>query len=198
MGTNANAVFIGLADQSATTGALARGTVIASTSIPADIDAALTAITGFSTSGYFSEDGVSLSTTKNVTAIREWNKNAVRHVLEDFDGTLSGTLIQMDEESAKQCFGEDNVNKIAATSTHGTQLKIAIGACLPEEQAWALRMKDGDRRMLVLIPNGQVTSGVDMTFNASSAVPIPITISCNDDGSGNSIYIYTDDGVVSA
>lgn len=198
MGTNANAVFIGRADQSATTGALGRGAVIPSTSIPADIDAALTAISAFTTSGYFSEDGVTLSTTKNVTAIREWNKNSVRHVLEDFDGTLSGTLIQMDEESAKQCFGDDNVTKVAATTTHGTQLKIAIGASLPEEQAWALRMKDGDRRMLVLIPNGMVTSGIDMTFSASSAVPMPITISCNDDGSGKSIYIFTDDGVVSA
>ena len=59
-------------------------------------------------------------------------------------------------------------------------------------------MKDGDARFLVLIPNGQVTSGVDITFAANEAISLPIEISANDDGTGNSIYIFTDDGIVSA
>jgi hypothetical protein len=59
-------------------------------------------------------------------------------------------------------------------------------------------MKDGDMKMIVLIPNGQVTSGVDITFAANSAINLPITISANDDGTGESIHIYTDDGVTSA
>ena len=56
----------------------------------------------------------------------------------------------------------------------------------------------GDMNMIVLIPNGQVTSGVDITFAANSAINLPITISANDDGTGESIHIYTDDGVISA
>jgi hypothetical protein len=50
----------------------------------------------------------------------------------------------------------------------------------------------------VLIPNGQVTSGVDITFAANEAISLPIEISANDDGTGNSIYIFTDDGIVTA
>lgn len=196
MGINAKQVRVGLADQSSTSGALSRGNVIST--IPADIDAAITAITAFSSSGYISEEGASLSTTKGVTAIREWNRAAVRRILEDFDGTVSLSLIQLDEEGAKQCFGADNVSVIAATTSHGTQLKIALGATLDEPQAWALRMKDGDARMLVLIPNGQVTSGVDITFVANQAIQLPVTISANDDGTGHSIYIFTDDGIVAA
>ena len=196
MGINAKQVRVGLADQSSTSGALSRGDVIST--IPADIDAALTAISAFSSSGYISEDGASLSTTKGVTPIREWNRASVRRILEDFDGTVSLSLIQLDEEGAKQAFGEDNVTVTAATSTHGTQLKIALGATLDEPQAWALRMKDGDARMLVLVPNGQVTSGVDITFVANQAIQLPVTISANDDGTGHSIYIFTDDGIVAA
>lgn len=196
MGINAKQVRVGLADQSSTSGALSRGNVIST--IPADIDAAITAISSFSSSGYISEDGASLSTTKGVTPIREWNRAAVRRILEDFDGTVSLSLIQLDEEGAKQAFGEDNVSVTAATSTHGTQLKIALGATLDEPQAWALRMKDGDARMLVLVPNGQVTSGVDITFVANQAIQLPVTISANDDGTGHSIYIFTDDGIVAA
>lgn len=196
MGINAKQVLVGLAEQSATAGALSRGAVM--TTIPASIDAAITAISGFNASGYISEDGASLSTTKSVTAIREWNRSAVRRILEDFDGTVSLTLIQLDAEGAKQCFGEDNVTVTAATSTKGQQLRIALGATLDEPQAWALRMKDGDARMLVLIPNGQVTSGVDITFVANQAIQLPVTVSANDDGTGHSIYIFTDDGVIAA
>lgn len=196
MGTNAKKVFIGLADQSSTTGALARGNVI--TTIPTTLEAAQTAISAFATSGYISEDGASLSTSISTTDIREWNRSAVRRLLEEFDGTVSCTLIQLDGESAKQCFGADNVDVTAATSTKGEQLHIKLGAHLDVPQAWALRIKDGDMKMIVLIPNGQVTSGVDITFAANEAINLPIEISANDDGTGESIHIYTDDGVTSA
>lgn len=196
MGTNAKKVFIGLADQSSTTGALARGAVL--TTIPADIAAAQTAISSWTTSGYVSEDGASLSTSISTTDIREWNRQTVRRLLEEFDGTVTLTLIQLDGESAKQCFGADNVDVTAANATHGEQIHIKLGAHLDAPQGWALRMKDGDMKMIVLIPNGQVTSGVDITFAANSAINLPITISANDDGTGESIHIYTDDGVISA
>lgn len=198
MGIDARKVFIGLADQSSTSGALARGPVIAAANIPATLSAAITATASFTSSGYFSEDGVNLSTSISTTNIREWNRANVRRLLEEFDGTLTGTLIQLDEEAAIQCFGASNVTTTAATTTSGTQLRIALGAHLPEAQAWALRMKDGDARFLVLIPNGQVTSGVDITFTASDPISLPVEISANDDGTGNSIYIFTDDGVYSA
>ena len=192
MGINTNKVMVGFADQSTTVGALGCGDVI--TTIPATFDAAETAITGFATSGYISEDGATLTTDISTTDLKEWNKSTVRRLLDSFDGTVSTTLIQLDETGAKQTFGDDYVTKTAASITHGEQLKIALGAHLPEPKAWALRIKDGDAKMIVLIPNGQVTSGVEMTFVANDAIKLPITISANDDGTGNSIYIYTDDG----
>lgn len=195
-GVNAKKVFIGLADQSTTVGALARGTVL--TTIPADYSAAATAISSFTSSGYISEDGATLTTNKSTVAIREWNRAAVRRVLEDFDGTVTCNLIQLDEEGAKQCFGASNVTKVAANSTHGEQLKIAMGATLDTPQAWALKLKDGDMKAILLIPNGQVTSGIDITFSATEAIELPIEISANDDGTGNSVYLYLDDGIKTA
>lgn len=196
MGIKPSDVYVANADQSSTTGALRRGAVI--TTIPADLTAAMTAISSFTSSGYISEDGATLTTDVSTTDLKEWNKNAVRRLLDSFDGNVALILIQLDEEGAKQTFGSSNVTVVAANSTHGKQLKIGLGAHLPEPQAWALCMKDGNKKMLVLIPNGQVTSGVEITFSASDAVKLPITISANDDGTGNSIYIYTDDGVTTA
>ena len=80
--------------------------------------------------------------------------------------------------------GEESVSKVAATNEHGEQLHIKLGAHLPRPQAWALRMKDGDMRMLILIPNGQVASGIEITFAANEAIGLPIEISANDDGTG--------------
>lgn len=198
MGIDASKVRIGLAEQTATTGALGRGPVITAENVPATLADALTLVASYATSGYVSEDGVTLTTDISTTDLVEWNRNTVRRLLDSFDGTVSLTLIQLDEEGAKQAFGADAVTKVAATTTHGEQLRIAMGAQLPEPQSWVLRMKDGDARMVVLVPNGQVTSGVEITFAANDAIKLPVTISANDDGTGHSIYLFTDDGVISA
>lgn len=196
MGIDAKKVFIGLADQSTTTGALGHGATIAGADVPDDIDAAIELVESFASSGYVSEEGATLATDISTINIKEWNKNTVRRLLDDFDSTVGLTLIQLDEDGAKQTFGEDNVTVTEADATHGTRMKISLGASLPAPQAWVLRMKDGGARILVLVPNGQVTSGVEITFVANDAIKLPVTISANDDGTGHSVYIFTDDGVI--
>lgn len=192
MGINANKVFVGLPEQSTTTGALSYGPVL--TTIPTTFDAAETAIASFISSGYISEDGAKLTYDRSTTDIIEWAKAKVRRVLDDADATIETTLIQLDANGAKQAFGDDNVTVTAASATHGEQMHIEIGAHLDEPRAWALRIKDGDMRLIVLVPTGQVTSGVEITFAATEAISLPITISGNDDGTGNYIHIFVDDG----
>jgi len=192
MGINANKVFVGLPEQSSTTGALSYGPVI--TNIPETFDDAVTAISAFTSSGYISEDGATLTYDRSTTDIIEWAKAKVRRVLDSADATIETTLIQLDANGAKQAFGDDHVDVTAATTAHGEQLHIAIGAHVDEPRAWALRIKDGDMRLIALVPSGQVTSGVEITFTATDPISLPITISGNDDGNGDYIHIYVDDG----
>ena len=193
MAINAANVFIGTPEQSTTVGALSRGNVL--TTIPADYTAAKTAIANFEMSGYISEDGATLTIDKSTNGIIEWARKQVRRTLDSVDATIGCTLLQMDAQDAKFVFGDSNVSTVAATSGHGNQMKISVGASLDEPHAWALRIKDGDFGMIVLCPNGQVTSGIDMTFAADQAINMPVTISANSDGAGQLVYIYTDDGV---
>ena len=86
----------------------------------------------------------------------------------------------------------------AATTTKGEQLHIKMGAHLPEPQSWAFMMKDGDARIIIVVPRGQVTTLDTITFSANSAVSLPITITCLDDGTGESIHIFVDDGITSS
>lgn len=193
MAINTANVFIGTPEQSTTVGALSRGNVL--TTIPADYTAAKTAIANFEMSGYISEDGATLTIDKSTNGIIEWARKQVRRTLDSVDATIGCTLLQMDAQDAKFVFGDSNVSTVAATSGHGNQMKISVGASLDEPHAWALRIKDGDFGMIVLCPNGQVTSGIDMTFAADQAINMPVTISANSDDAGQLVYIYTDDGL---
>ena len=73
---------------------------------------------------------------------------------------------------------------------------VALGAHLPEAQSWVFLMKDGDARIVILVPNGQVTEVGEVTFAANAAVGWEVTLSCYPDTEGESIYILTDDGEV--
>ena len=49
-----------------------------------------------------------------------------------------------------------------------------------------------------MVPHGQVTERGEIPLQASAAVTLPVTLSTYPDKAGKSIYIFTDDGVVSA
>ena len=59
-------------------------------------------------------------------------------------------------------------------------------------------MKDGDARIVIVVPDGQITEVGEVTFASNSAVSWPVTLSCYPDSTGTCIYILTDDGVVTA
>lgn len=195
MGTDVNKVYVGAPSQSLTTGAVQTAPV--GTAAPTDARAALPSAWG-NGSGYVSQDGVTLAQDKSTETLKDWGLNAVRTLLTDFTGTVQFAEMETSAEVMQRIFGEDNVTVTPATTTHGEQLKVAIGPDLPPAQAWCFSMKDEDRRMRIYIPNGQITAVDNVTFVPNSGVVWPVTITCNDDGTGHCIYIYTDDGVTSA
>lgn len=151
----------------------------------------------FTGNEYVSEDGLTLSPSMSTSDIKDWSGAVVRKLLESFDGTLAWTMISTDENALKIAFGDDYVTKNVATIAHGTQLRAALGAHLPDEQSWVFLMKDGDARIVIVVPDGQITEVGDVTFKANEAVGWNVTLSCYPDSSGHSIYIMTDDGVIS-
>ena len=194
MALNQARVLIGTADQQSTTGAVRNGAPITEDVSNWTFAEAETALDAMSNSGYVSEDGLELANDMSTAEIREWNRAIVRKLLDSYDGTVKFTLIQQDEESWKQALGDEYVTKTAATATEGEQLHIKLGAHLAPTQSFGFAMKDGDARIIVLIPNGQVTTLDSITFNATSAIAMPITVTGYDDGNGNNIHIFLDDG----
>lgn len=193
MATNASNVLIGTADQK-TTGAIQSaplGTTLP-TSASAEIDSA------FKDSGFVSSDGLTLTPDMSTSDINEWNGGLVRRILESFDGTLAWAHLETNEQSLKNTFGDENVQVTPADSTHGKQIKVSLGAHLPAAKSWVFKMKDGDHRILIVVPNGQVTSVDDISFTATDAISWSVTLSTYPDENGESIYIYFDDGKTTA
>ena len=150
----------------------------------------------FTGNEYVSEDGLTLTPNISTTDIKDWSGAVVRKVLESFDGQLAWTMISTNEEAMKTAFGTANVTANAATGNHGTQTRTALGAELPERQEFVFLMKDGDARIVIVVPEGQVTEVGEVTFASNAAVGWNVTLSCYPDSSGKSIYIMTDDGVL--
>ena len=189
-------VRVGAPDQKVT-GAIKHAPL--GTAIPtlADITkAAVTLNQAFTGDEYVSQDGLTLAPSMSTTEIKDWSGATVRKVLESFDGTLSWTMISTNEGALGIAFGTAHVTSEAATAQHGAQVRAALGAYLPEEQTWVFLMKDGDARIVIAVPDGQITEVGEVTFASNAAVGWQVTLSCYPDTDGNCIYIMTDDGQV--
>lgn len=194
---NTKDVRIGAPEQ-ATTGAIKHAPI--GTTLPtlsSITSSGVTLAEAFTGDEYVSEDGLTLSPSTSTTEIKDWSGATVRKVLESFDGTLSWTMISTNEGALGVAFGGGHVTTQAATATHGKQVQAELGAHLPDPQSWVFLIKDGDARVVIVVPNGQVTEVGEVTFASTSAIGWQVTLSTYPDANGESIYIMTDDGVVS-
>lgn len=194
MAVNASKIIIGVPDQ-ATTGAVAFAPTTAT--LPTDAGAALDAQT-WTDGGYVSEDGVSVTPNYSTTDIKDWSKGAVRTLLNEFTGELTFAFIQTDYASLVALFGAENVTKVNATTTHGEQITVKMGARMAPAKAWVFSMKDGDARVRIVLPNAQPVMDGSLTFVADEPITWGINLKCNANANGDNIIIMTDDGVVSA
>ena len=141
-------------------------------------------------------DGVTLTPDMSTSDINDWSGALIRRVLEAFNGEVAFTMIQSDAETFKMALGDDYVEAQDADASHGNQVMAKFGAHLPDPEAWVFKMKDGAARILICLPNAQVTSMDEVTFNATDPIGWALTLSCYPDESGVSIYVLCDDGQI--
>lgn len=190
MTVNPANVFVGSPDQ-ATTGAILTGPV--TSTVPATIDDFV--FTGLVDSGYVNEDGVTITPSDSTESIKDWSGAEIRRILTEFTGTIAWTHLELSAGAARNYFGDDQVTATVATQTKGSQMKAALGKNTLPVKSWYFKIKDGTRRMIVFVPNGQVTSRGEIPLSATGAVTLPVELATYPDAAGQNIYIFTDDGV---
>ena len=193
MAVNSKNVFVGAPDQ-ATTGAILSAPT--GTALPSDVTTALNA--AFKDSGYIGEDGLTLSPDRSTTSIKDWSRAEVRRVLDEFSAEISWEHLELSAEALKNYFGTSNVTVTAATVSTGTRIASKLNSTDLPEQSWVFQIKDGVRKIRIVVPRGQISAQGEVTFVANDAVKLPVTLAALPDASGNSVYVYTDDGVFSA
>lgn len=193
MSVDTRKVFTGGPDQ-LTTGAILRAPI--GTALPTSLATALNA--AFKDSGYIGTDGLKLTPSTSTETIKDWSGATIREVMTEFSAKMSWTHLELSEEAMKVYFGDGNVTTTAATASTGTLMTAKLNAVDLPICAWAFKIKDGVRKILITVPLGQVTERGEITFTKTAAVQLPVTLSTYPDASGNNVYIYTDDGVFSA
>lgn len=170
------------------------GVLIGATTAAAPTDATTTP-TGFTAAGYIGEDGVTESNERSTDRIRAWGGDTVKVVQTEHNVTYQFTFLEtLNTDVLKAVYGDDNVTSTAATSTVGKLHTINVNAKTLPHKSFVFEVKDGDAKIRIYIPDGQITEVGEITYSDSEVVGYQVTIEAFADASGNKAYKYMNDG----
>ena len=150
--------------------------------LPTAPDTALAA--GLTGLGYISEDGVTMTKGGDVQTIRAWGGEPVKIVKSTDDCTFAWTFIETSDEVLIEIFGDPQV------TTTGDITVVVVNGKQVGPRAWVFEILDGDFEIRIVVPNGELTGEVSVSFVDGQPVSWPATITCLPDSSGNKAYIY--------
>lgn len=157
----------------------------AGTALPVDADTALDP--AYVALGLVGEDGVTETADRSTEQIRAWGGSLARVVQTEFGLSYTFQLLDTTATVLREIHGDDNVT--VDTATVGVE-KIAVELNknpLPEK-VYAIEVKDGDRKVRIVIPRGQITAIGDVTYVHSDVIRYELTISCYPDSNDNEAY----------
>lgn len=142
---------------------------------------------GYAKAGYASTDGVVQSMGTSTSNIGAWGGDTVRVVQTEHTLSYAFTPIEHSEAALKMYYGD------AATAT----LVEINGEMLPVS-SWVIPVRDGNKRIVIVIPRGQVTERGDVQYMGENAAGMPITVTAYPDANGVKAYLYIGDVVLAA
>ena len=133
------------------------------TAIPTDATTALDP--AFANYGFISEDGLTEANEKDSDKIKAWGGWIVKNLQTDSSASFSFSFIESaNADVLKAICGEDNVTVTPADTTHGQQITAKFDLAQLPPRVWNFDVKDGDNKVRVSVPNGQITELGDVTY----------------------------------
>src|SRR5690606_29492691 len=128
-----------------------------------------------------------------------WGGDIVKVVQSEFSVTYSFTFYEsINADVLKAVYGDDNVASTAADTTHGNQHAIQVKSDQLPRGPWLFEVKDGDARIRIHVPVGQITTVGEVTYSDESVIGYPVTVEAFADSNGVQAYTYIDDGKLAA
>jgi hypothetical protein len=137
---------------------------------------------GMRGSGYVSTDGLTQTIDSTTSKIVAWGGDVVRIVQTEHSVTYSYTVIETNEATLKDYYGED------ATST---EVKITSDQLPHRSRVFAVR--DGNKRIIVVLPDSQVIERGDIVYAGEDPVGYNVTVEALPDAAGVKAYLYMGD-----
>lgn len=164
------------------------------TAVPTDAVTALNA--SYVAAGYIGEDGVTEMNERSNERVKAWGGDTVKIIQSEHNLTFSFSFIEaLNADVLKSIYGDENVTTTAATISAGTLQKVLItGGALPHK-AFAFEIKDGDARIRISVPDGQITEVGEITYSDSEVVAYEVSVECFADENGVKATKFLDNGI---
>lgn len=147
------------------------------TTAPTNETVALNA--AFKSLGYVGEDGITETNGRDVSKIKAFGGDTVKVVQTDHTLTYKLTLLEsLNSEVLKAVYGESNVTVTAATASTGEKVTVRKNAQTLPHKTWSFDVIDGNAKIRLFIPDGQVTSTGDVTLVHTGVISYDIEIEC--------------------
>lgn len=161
---------------------------------PTDAETALDA--AFKGAGYIGEDGLTETTDRSTEKVKAWGGDTVKVLQTDFSVTYTFTFLEsVNGDVLKTVYGADNVTTTAATSNKGTLHAVKVNSDTLPRKSFVFEVKDGDARIRIHVPQGQITEVGEVTYNDSEVIGYTVTVEAfRDEDLGANAIKYIDDG----
>lgn len=147
--------------------------------------------------GYVSDEGLTNSIEMETTDIFAWGGDRVLSVRVSRAESFSWTFIEsLNEAVLAQVYGPDNVKTVA-----GELVVIHNSDELPNQLYVFEILMTGNKVKRIVVPDSKITETGDVVYVDGEPVGYTVTLACNPDASGNTVYEYIaeiDDGSGSA
>lgn len=154
------------------------------TTLPSNATTALDAAFLAGEVGYATDEGITQSIETDTADIVAWqNAETVRRVRTGHTLTYAFTMLETNQVT------RGLVGVTAGTASSGS---TKIRADHSIRGAWVIAVIDGDHRIRIVIPDGEVTELGETTYVSGEAITYPITITCYADNNGDKAIIYHD------
>lgn len=146
--------------------------------------------------GYASEDGVSISKTRDVATLNVWQSFfAARRVVTSEDFRVSFNLTQWNYQTVPLAFGGGTITDTAGAAPY-TYTPPAAGSI--DERAVGIEWVDGTVTYRLVIARAMVTENVETQLAKASMSELPITLGVIGEEGVDPFTIITDDPAFAA
>lgn len=126
--------------------------------------------------GWMGDDGFVNNIARDVTKHKDFGGDVIKTTQDNYEETIQVTCCESNPTVLRTVFGVDNVD----VTFSGGHRKISIrhdSAPLPR-QSYVVRVVDGVKTRMLVVPEGQVTEVGEITWLSSELVQYTLTIDC--------------------